>query len=164
MKTIHLTTTMLIATLAVIIFHTTSIAQENETHKGLYAFQFQISSNFTLSSFQGTVLSGKYNFTENDAIRVGLSIDQNNQSRNNLIIYNNPLTTSSNTIDNAKNTYEIILHYLRNNYLRNNFNFYYGGGLVFNIHITEVKTIWLDKIIPNILTDLDHLELQPLQV
>jgi len=128
MKAIRISSFLLSSFLLIILLHTNSIAQETETHKGLYAFQFQISSNFTLSSFQGTVLSGKYNFTENDAVRLGLSINQNNQSRNSLIIYNNPLTTSSNIIDNAKNTYEIILQYLRNNYLRNNFNFYYGGG------------------------------------
>ncbi|MFO7444939.1 MAG: hypothetical protein R6W90_01175 [Ignavibacteriaceae bacterium] len=44
-----------------------------------YALQFQLSSNFTLSSFQGTTLSGKYHFPDNLALRVGLSVTAQNR-------------------------------------------------------------------------------------
>ena len=39
---------------------------------GKYALQFQISENFTLSDFQGTTLSGKYQTGKRTAIRLGV--------------------------------------------------------------------------------------------
>ena len=39
---------------------------------GKFALQFQINENFSLSNFQGSVLSGKYQFSKRDAIRLGL--------------------------------------------------------------------------------------------
>ena len=39
---------------------------------GKFALQFQINENFSLSNFQGSVLSGKYHFSKRDAIRLGL--------------------------------------------------------------------------------------------
>jgi len=41
---------------------------------GKFALQFQITDNFQLSNFQGTVISGKYHFSKRDAIRLGLEI------------------------------------------------------------------------------------------
>ncbi|MGE5680733.1 MAG: outer membrane beta-barrel protein [Bacillota bacterium] len=38
------------------------------------ALQFQIGSNFTLSSFQGATISSKHHFTKEKALRLGLSI------------------------------------------------------------------------------------------
>lgn len=42
--------------------------------KGLWAMQFQIDENFTLSSFQGGTISAKYHTSDKSAIRFGLSI------------------------------------------------------------------------------------------
>ena len=42
---------------------------------GKFGMQFQISNNFTLSDFQGTVISGKYQFSMRDAIRLGVSLN-----------------------------------------------------------------------------------------
>lgn len=39
-----------------------------------YCFQFRISSNFTLFEFQGSLLSFKYHFNNNHAIRFGLGL------------------------------------------------------------------------------------------
>jgi len=41
---------------------------------GKFALQFQIDRNFSLSNFQGTIFSGKYHFSQRDAIRLGISI------------------------------------------------------------------------------------------
>lgn len=42
---------------------------------GKFALQFQITDNFTLSDFQGTIFSGKYHFSKRDAIRLGLMLE-----------------------------------------------------------------------------------------
>lgn len=44
---------------------------------GKYALQFQISENFKLSNLQGTILSGKYHFTNSIGLRVGISGNYN---------------------------------------------------------------------------------------
>ena len=41
---------------------------------GKFALQFRITDNFSLSNFQGTILSGKYHFSKRDAIRLGISL------------------------------------------------------------------------------------------
>ncbi|HEX2869348.1 MAG TPA: hypothetical protein VHO03_20055 [Ignavibacteriales bacterium] len=45
------------------------------------ALQFQIASNFTLTSFQGTVFSYKHHLSRNTALRIGLSIGLGGQNR-----------------------------------------------------------------------------------
>ena len=42
---------------------------------GKFALQFQISDNFNLTNFQGTIFSGKYHFSNRDAVRLGISLD-----------------------------------------------------------------------------------------
>jgi hypothetical protein len=42
---------------------------------GKFALQFQITDNFSLTNFQGTVFSGKYHFNKRDAIRLGISLN-----------------------------------------------------------------------------------------
>ena len=41
---------------------------------GKFALQFQISENFTLSNFQGAILSGKYQLGKRSAVRLGISL------------------------------------------------------------------------------------------
>lgn len=41
--------------------------------RGTYALQFQITSNFTLRHFQGSLISFKRHFSENQALRVGIN-------------------------------------------------------------------------------------------
>lgn len=47
---------------------------------GTWALQFQVASNFTLASFQGATISGKYHFSSKDAIRVGVTLSGNTSS------------------------------------------------------------------------------------
>lgn len=39
-----------------------------------FALQFQITDNFSLTDFQGTIFSGKYHFAKREAVRIGLSV------------------------------------------------------------------------------------------
>jgi len=48
---------------------------------GKYALQFQISEDFTLTNFQGATLSGKYHLGTRSALRMGLSLNFDNSSR-----------------------------------------------------------------------------------
>jgi len=59
------------------LFITTTFSQSTsylDSLDGKFALQFQITDNFQLSNFQGTVLSGKYHFSSRDALRLGLEI------------------------------------------------------------------------------------------
>lgn len=132
MKTFISVNGLIFTVLTIFLFHTKGIAQVKEKHAGKYAFQFQIGSNFTLSTFQGSIFSGKYNFTENDAIRMGVTLNVNNQNQNNLNGGQNPASFNSIITNNRVNTYGFIIQYLRNNYLKNNFNLYFGGGPSFS--------------------------------
>lgn len=45
----------------------------NGIDSGVWALQFRITGNFNLGSFQGSVLSAKYHFRPNEALRFGVS-------------------------------------------------------------------------------------------
>src|SRR5271157_4544368 len=47
----------------------------NSLKEGAWALQFGIASNFTLTSFQGTTIAAKYQLSEKNAIRGGLTIN-----------------------------------------------------------------------------------------
>jgi hypothetical protein len=47
---------------------------------GLWALQFGIAGNFTLTSFQGSTIGAKYQLSENNAIRGGITINGNTSS------------------------------------------------------------------------------------
>ena len=46
--------------------------KDNSLEAGKWALQFQINNNFTLSSFQGAIISAKYHLTDSKAIRFGV--------------------------------------------------------------------------------------------
>jgi hypothetical protein len=54
-----------------------SISNKNSLVEGAWAMQFQMSSYFTLSSFQGTIISVKKHLTDQSAIRFGVSTTLN---------------------------------------------------------------------------------------
>lgn len=69
-------------TISLLILSTVQVYSQDSTYldklNGKFALQFQITSNFTLSHFQGTTFSGKYHFDNRSAIRVGVSTQINN--------------------------------------------------------------------------------------
>lgn len=111
-------------------------AQEKEEYK--YAFQFQIGPNFTLRNFQGSVLSGKYNFDKCNSLRLGLSIENVNEESNELQNNPNSTVTSLNN-DNSYSNFTINFQYLKNNYW-DNFNFYFGGGPNVSYYFSKNKS------------------------
>ena len=69
----------IISLLLFFIVFTKVCLPQNESYldslDGKFALQFQISDNFNLTNFQGTTFSGKYHFSNKDALRLGLSLD-----------------------------------------------------------------------------------------
>ncbi len=92
-----------------------------------FALQFQIDQNFTLSNFQGSVFSGKYNFNKNLAVRVGLSIMGSSSDNTTDNFYDNTLEENSKTDQSVFSTKIAtqLLYYLAR---FNDVSFYLGGG------------------------------------
>lgn len=140
MNTFFVARRMCYVFLVLIISSNIILAQDKEEHKGLYALQFQIGQNFQLSSFQGSVISGKYNFSDRDALRLGVSITTNNQDQNGLVNHHDQLDNYSSTMKNIINNFSIGLQYIRNNYYRWNINFYYGAGPIIGYNYNDNNT------------------------
>ncbi len=51
---------------------TDSTDADNSIAEGVWALQFSISNNFTLTPFKGTMLSAKYHLSTTNAIRFGV--------------------------------------------------------------------------------------------
>jgi hypothetical protein len=80
---------------------------------GKYALQFQISENFTLSDFQGAILSGKYHLGKRSAIRLGLSINFDDSDSDREITLSDSLNYHENAETNSIGfTIILILNYL----------------------------------------------------
>ncbi len=116
---------------AALLFVTTGFSQSTsylDSLDGKFALQFRITNNFSLSNFQGTILSGKYHFSNRDAIRLGVSLqfddsesdEINKQKDTNLVIRNiENLTGFSITINTQ---------YMRYIHLNNDIGLFSGGG------------------------------------
>jgi hypothetical protein len=111
---------------------TNTIFSQTTSHldslEGKFALQFQITENFSLSNFQGTVFSGKYNFSNRDAIRVGISVsfsDSKSDGTN-----TRPDTNLVNTSSNDANRFNIVLNaqYLYSLTSINDIGFFIGLG------------------------------------
>ncbi len=119
-----------IASVIVFLLSLTIFAQDSVSVRGKYALQFQFASNFQLTSFNGTTISGKYTFSNGDAVRAGLSINGTSttlveDNNTNQIFNPNEYKTKL-----SSNGYGITLiaQYLYYNSLINDVSFYYGGG------------------------------------
>ncbi len=113
------------------LFLTTGFSQSTsylDSLDGKFALQFQIEGLFRLTSFQGSTLSGKYNFTDRDAVRLGISLGIRDSDRDNSI----------NEIDSTKIYYEygdenrldirINTQYIHHISVMNDISFFAGGG------------------------------------
>jgi len=106
-------------------------SERNSLKAGAWALQFGITSNFTLTSFQGTTISTKYHFSDRDAIRGGMTINGSTTNGNNSVFgwvgdtsYGSVPGNSSTDAANVS----FILQYLR--YMNPNgpVHFYFGLG------------------------------------
>lgn len=95
---------------------------------GKFALQFQISDNFTLRNFQGTILSGKYHFSSRDAIRLGVSMEFGDSEYNSEITRLD--TTVSGELNDEGNNFSFIINsqYIRYITVTDNIALYSGGG------------------------------------
>ena len=104
-----------------ILVFTNVIFPQNESYldslDGKFALQFQITENFSLSNFQGTVFSGKYNFSNRDAIRLGVSVEYTDLNSDgtrsrpdtNLVDTNSRTTNRFNIVINAQYLYTLTV-------------------------------------------------------
>jgi hypothetical protein len=131
-------------------------AQEDITENPLdekdWALQFEIDNNFTLRSFQGTVISAKYHMDAQKALRLGINLDLAKGSQK-----NNELDAG--VEDNSKvegSVYAIntTLQYVRYPKPKRRILYFYGAGPFFeytadsysfeenNSYNNEEKRIW----------------------
>jgi len=118
-----------------IIFMVSSIlvAQEaersNSLKEGAWAAQFQITGNFTLSSFQGTALSIKRHYTEHTALRFGIGFGISTNTNDNDRSFS-PVDTVGSTQSSDENSQNFdvrtqILYYPSPG---SDVNFFFGAG------------------------------------
>jgi opacity protein-like surface antigen len=116
---------------ASLIFVSTCFSQSKsylDSLDGKFALQFQIEGLFRLTSFQGSTLSGKYNFSDRDVVRLGISLG----------ITDSDIDNSINEIDTTRVYYEygeanrldvrINTQYIRHISVMNDISFFAGGG------------------------------------
>jgi len=115
-------------------FTFSSFAQTDTTKidlAGKFALQFQITDNFTLSSFQGGTFSGKYHFSNNSALRLGVTLSQSNidEEYSETNVY--PDITNIGSTENNYSNYQISFSLQYIDYLKtiNSIAMFYGGGV-----------------------------------
>lgn len=113
------------------------IEEEKYSPKEKFALQFQISDNFTLSSFQGSTFSGKYHFENEDAVRIGFSVYGFSGENRTVNVFEPEATT----VTNALNTFSFgircdYLFYYRS--FSNSF-IYFGGGPFYSTRNQEIN-------------------------
>ncbi len=129
--------------LITLMISTTGFAQSTsylDSLDGKFALQFQITENFSLSDFQGAILSGKYHFSKRDAIRLGFSLIADNsdaESGTNRID-----TTNFVTLERERNSFGFTLNTQYIRYLRgtDDISFFAGGGPSFSYQTSTTET------------------------
>jgi hypothetical protein len=106
-------------------------SENNSLREGTWAMQFGITSNFTLTSFQGTTLALKYQLSDRDAIRGGITISGSTSDGNTSVLGSVADTSygavPENSLTDAANV-SFVVQYLR--YINPNgpVHFYLGLG------------------------------------
>ena len=114
---------------------------------GKFALQFQITDNFSLTNFQGTVLSGKYHFSRRDAIRIGVSLNLRGSDAEYEIKYFDTTAVDNSKLDDNK--FEIIVNtqYIRYMNVSESIAFFGGIGPFINFfNLTRERTIKAGEI------------------
>jgi hypothetical protein len=116
---------------ASLIFVSTSFSQSTsylDSLDGKFALQFQIEGLFRLTSFQGSTFSGKYNFTDKDVVRLGISLGITDSEQDNSI--NEIDTTRVYYEDGDENRLDVRINtqYIRHISVSDDISFFAGGG------------------------------------
>ncbi len=110
----------------------------NSIQKGAKALQFQIDKDFTLSSFQGSLISYKWNSSDKTAWRIGLNLDAEKQECSSDNTYQDTLISESD--DNRKSCgIGITTQYVIYPYPEKNIQLYYGIGPIANYNYGKIK-------------------------
>ncbi len=123
--------------------------ESNVMKPGSWALQFQVKGNFILGSFDGTMFSGKYHFTETSAIRFGFSPSVTTQDSDSDALHNMADTLASKEgNDYEGNNIELSTDLVYLQYLGKSdmFHFYVGIGPRFEIDNYYTETIEFDRI------------------
>ena len=103
---------------------------------GKYALQFQIAENFKLTSLQGTIISGKYHFTDSFGLRLGLSGTFNSSELN-----QNPEMPNGEIREQTMKSLEVkfqLMYYLP---VYQGISFFCGAGPLINYTSSKQKII-----------------------
>ncbi len=126
---------LLFISILLLTFSFNSFAQTDSSKidlEGKWALQFGISRNFTLNSFQGATFSGKYHFTNNSALRIGITVfGHSTKSNNNKNNYNADTLYSSSKEESTVNDnwISIQFQYLYYAKMTNSISAYFGAGV-----------------------------------
>jgi len=132
------------------LFITTAFSQSTsylDSLDGKFALQFQIDRNFTLTNFQGTTFSGKYNFSSRDAVRLGLSINFGDSEGDETISRSD--TNLVSTGREEFNNFNIMLktQYIYSMSITNNIGFFVGGGPFISFTTSSSETKYNNNLI-----------------
>lgn len=127
------------------LFTISITAQETEdipSLKGKFALQFAISQNFTLSSFQGGIISAKYHFTDNTSIRFGISTTVDDGNTDETINYFRTDSTYSvkKKDDQNRTMFGVRLQIIQNVVKTSDILFFVGAGPFVEFGSSERKT------------------------
>jgi uncharacterized membrane protein YciS (DUF1049 family) len=128
---------------AVIVLFSVAVsvnAQDTTSLSGKYALQFQVSQNFTLGSFLGSVISGKYHLTDETAIRVGLGLKMRMNNQASKSQFNQSSTVGDIVYESNNQVLNLVVQYLLTPVLADNTRFYFGVGPKMEIGFSKVST------------------------
>jgi len=113
----------------VIFSQSSSEEKKNSLEQGSWSLQFQISSNFTLRSFQGTNFSVKRHLSSKSAIRFGIGLLAVTNDREEESDENNSFNLARKTeIEDNQTQINISSYYIYYPNPHKNINVYFGGG------------------------------------
>lgn len=137
---------------------TTSMKSDNSLTKGVSALQFKVNQNFTISSFQGLILSGKRHLTDRSALRIGMNGYIDRRTTDGRDEYYNPVDTT-NSVENLELNsvlFEISAQYIYYTSLKSPLHFYWGAGPMISLLRNRAEREIRD-LSNNQLTVEDHL-------
>jgi hypothetical protein len=133
---------------------------KNSLNKGSWSLQFQISQNFTLSSFQGSNFSAKKHFSPRSAIRFGIGLS--GYSRDQELTINRDNDNSlhhEDQLDDKLIEVDLNCYYLYYPHPQRRINMYFGGGpligfMNFNDKL-NTQEVYQDTLNRDVSTDED---------
>ncbi len=123
------------------IFTAQSFSQDTSEIKiptKTYALQFQIADNFSFTSFQGALFSGKYHFANGNAVRMGLNVNEQNYEYD-IDNFVNDTLYSNEINDGGGLSLSLRLQYLFYSNVKEDVALYYGGGPLLQYYNGEVN-------------------------